>query len=228
MITGKNISFSYENEPVLKDISFQIEECDFVAVLGPNGGGKTTLAKLIVGLLPLQHGSISISGIPVRNVRNRGMIGYVPQKHNIERLFPGTVREIFSSQSSKGKSGAAPMPELGIEPFLDLKFTDLSGGQQQRVLIAVALQNNPRILILDEPTVGVDMKTEHEFLSMLKSLNKEKHITILWITHDVGMVPNLANKVLCINHNICCEGLSSESKELLQCVYDSHKEHHHH
>jgi zinc transport system ATP-binding protein len=221
MIIAKNLSFRYDNQSVLKDVSFTIEEGDFVAILGPNGGGKTTLAKLIIGLLPMQKGTLEIYGKSVQ--KNKSPIGYVPQKYNIDRLFPGTVEEILNAIGRQ-----EILNELGIESLLRKKFVELSGGQQQRVFITLALQNKPRILILDEPTVGVDIKTEHEFLEMLTRLNKEHHITILLITHDVGMVPKIANKVICINHHMCCQGLSADSDKLLKCVYDASIEEHRH
>jgi len=222
MINGRNISFSYDKVPVLKDISFDIEDGDFIAILGPNGAGKTTLVKLIVGLLPMQKGTLEIFGKPAKNSAN--VIGYMPQRYSIDKLFPGTVKEILAA-IKREESGI--ISELGMQPFLDKKFTELSGGQQQRVLITLALQNNPKILILDEPTVGVDIKTETEFLQLLKHINKIHHVTILLITHDVGMVPAVANKVLCISHNICCMGPASHSKELLKQVYGSYEEIHH-
>ncbi len=242
MIQAKNISFAYENLSVLKDVSFEIEEGDFVAVLGPNGAGKSTLAKLIIGLLPMQKGSLEVAGTPVQQIRGKNIIGYMPQRYSIDRLFPGTVQEILGAQKKKsnikktknndGKrefsSSISLASDLGVNALLSKKFVELSGGQQQRVLITLALQNDPKVLILDEPTVGVDVKTERQFLSLLKHLSKERKITILLITHDVGMVPTVADKVLCINHAICCLGHASQTKELLSKVYGAHEEHHHH
>lgn len=223
MIKARNISFSYEGVSVLKDISFDIAEGDFVALLGPNGAGKTTLAKILIGLLKIQKGTIEIDGKSVSQARE--FIGYMPQRYTIGKLFPGTVQEILSAQQiTKDQIHDG----LGIQQLLNKKFVELSGGQQQRVLITLALHNNPKILILDEPTVGVDIKTEKEFLELLKHMNEEHHITILLITHDVGMVPAIANKTLCINHDICCIGASSETHKMLKDVYGQYQEHHHH
>ncbi len=225
MITAKNVSYSYGSQQVLGGISFDVAEGDFVAVLGPNGAGKTTLMKLIMGLLPMQKGTLDIGGTPVRKLAGRDAIGYIPQKYSVDRLFPGTVQEILKAQSVKESQ---LHPQLGIHELLHRKFVELSGGQQQKVLISLALQNDPKVLILDEPTVGVDMKTEEEFLRLLKHINVEHGITILLVTHDVGMVPSMAKNVLCINHNVCCMGPSSEAKKLVKEMYSSSEVHHHH
>ncbi len=220
VIEAEGLSFSYDKEPVLSGISFAIEKGDFVAVIGPNGAGKTTLVKLLLGLLPPGGGSLSIMGTSVEKCRQRSLIGYVPQRHAIDRLFPGTVREILDAKRTKE---AKLHPILGIEPLLAKRFVDLSGGQQQRVLIALALLNGPKILILDEPTVGVDPKTEEEFFRLLKHLNREHHLTILMVTHEVGMVPTIAGKVLCLSHNTSHMGPASKTKELLKRAYGSYE-----
>ena len=225
MIRAKGLSFAYDDLSVLKDISFEVAEGDFVAVLGPNGAGKTTLVKLMTGLLPMQKGELELAGEPVGEIKDRRFIGYVPQRYSIDKLFPGTVREILASQKN---GGAAAGPEFGVEPFLSRKFVELSGGQQQRVLIALALENQPKILILDEPTVGIDMETEKEFFALLERMKEKYRMTILMVTHDVGMVPTVADKVLCVNHNVCCMGKSSESQKLIQRAYGSYEPHHHH
>ncbi|HLP80314.1 MAG TPA: metal ABC transporter ATP-binding protein [Acidobacteriota bacterium] len=224
MIKARNVSFSYGNVPVLSNVNFDINEGDFVAVLGPNGAGKSTLAKLMIGLEDMQNGILEINGSDVKKVQ-KNVIGYMPQRYSIDRLFPGTVQEILQSQNG---DDIHLVPELDVKPLLKKKFVQLSGGQQQRVLITLALQNNPKILILDEPTVGVDVKTEKQFLALLRKLSTENKITILLITHDVGMVPTVTDKVLCINHNVCCIGESSQTKDLLKKVYGMHEEHHHH
>jgi len=224
MIKAKNVSFTYDTVSVLKNITFEIEDGDFVAVVGPNGAGKTTLAELLVGLLPMQKGDLEIDGIPIQNIKERTTIGYMPQRYSIDKLFPGTVREILNAQ----EVGLSRLhPELDIHSLLPKKFVELSGGQQQRVLVALAMHNNPKVLILDEPTVGVDAKTMREFLKLLKHISMDHRITILLITHDVGLVPSIANKTLCINHDICCIGPSSDTNKMLKKIYGSYVEHHH-
>lgn len=225
IVEVNGLSHSYDSKPVLENISFRISKGDFVAVLGRNGAGKTTLVKILLGLVPLQKGTVKILG---SNPGSKGLrIGYVPQKPMIEKSFPGTVREILVA------SGADPSQDLnlpGIHELLDKRFSSLSGGQQQKVLIALALGSSPELLILDEPTVGVDMLSQSDFYSLLKSINSEKNTTIMIITHDVGVVSKHVKSVLCINRSTCCHGAPYEVRKLLSKVYgeDFGVFHHHH
>ncbi len=225
MIRAKNLSFSYPGVSVLENISFEIDEGDFVALIGPNGAGKTTLIKLILGLEKMQKGSLDVFGESVSKFVNKESTGYVPQKYSIDKLFPGTVREILHSH---GGSPHNLIRDFSVDNLLDKKFTELSGGQQQKVLMALALQRHPRLLILDEPTVGVDIQSQRKFFESLKKLNNEHKVTIVLVTHDIGMVPQIAKTVLCINHNVCCSGHASQTTRLLKKVYGVHEEHHHH
>ncbi len=220
MIEAKNISFSYPGIQVLKNISFKIQKGDFVAVLGPNGAGKTTLAKLILGLLSVQEGTLKIQG----KGDEKCLFGYVPQKYSVNKQFPGTVRELLDSA---GEKKWLPPKELGIN-FLSSKFIELSGGQQQRVLIALAIKNNPEILILDEPTVGVDTETQKDFLTFLKKINKNKQVTIFLITHDIDLVPKYATKILYINKDVCVTGKASQMDALLKKADIEYLAHPHH
>ena len=153
IVNVSSLSFSYGSVKVLENISFSIEERDFLAIIGPNGSGKTTLIKILLGFLEPISGSVMLS-IP------RHSIGYVPQRYAIDRNFPGTVEEIFSDS----KSDAIELTR--IKDLLKKKFVNLSGGHQQRVLIAMALQQNPKLLILDEPTAGVDVHAQQSFYGL--------------------------------------------------------------
>jgi len=214
LISVSALSFSYDRNMILEDISFNIQENDFVAIIGPNGSGKTTLIRILLGFLTPTKGSIWLS-IP------RNEIGYVPQRYTLDKNFPGTVEEILSSENLK------IIEEVGIENLLKKKFISLSGGQQQLVLIALALQQNPRLIVLDEPTAGVDVQAQQSFYELLKKLNKQG-ITIVLVTHEVGVIPSLVKKVLCINHRICCFGKPEEVPQLLKQMYGQHFVHHHH
>ena len=226
-IRVNELSFSYEGKSILKDISFSANKGDFLAILGPNGAGKTTLMKLLLGFLTPDAGTIEILGSK-RPDKIRKKIGYVPQRFSIDRQFPATVRELFQ-HASTSRSFQSLCDHLGLEGFLDQQFISLSGGQQQRVLIGLALLREPEVLILDEPTVGVDRKTQESFYSLLKHLNKTHHLTILLVTHDVGMVPAVAKHVLCINHTTCCFGEAKDAEHLLSDMYPTgHHPHHHH
>ena len=213
LISVSSLYFSYGEHRVLENVSFDIKENDFIAIIGPNGSGKTTLVKVLLGLLPAQ-GKVVLS---IQKER----IGYVPQHTTIDKNFPGTVEEILSSDNEEITH------EAGIHKLLKEKFTNLSGGQQQRVFIAMALQRNPKLLILDEPTAGVDVQAQQSFYGLLHQLNK-KGITIVLVTHEIGVIPSLVKKVLCINHKICCMGLPKELPKLLKQMYGQHFIHHHH
>ena len=213
IVNVSSLSFSYGSVKVLENISFSIEERDFLAIIGPNGSGKTTLIKILLGFLEPISGSVMLS-IP------RHSIGHVPQRHAIDRNFPGTVEEIFSDS----KSDAIELTR--IKDLLKKKFVNLSGGHQQRVLIAMALQQNPKLLILDEPTAGVDVHAQQSFYGLLTKLNSHG-ITIILVTHEVGVIPTLVKNVLCINHNVCCLGKPESMPEMLKQVYGPHFVHHH-
>ncbi|HLC91324.1 MAG TPA: metal ABC transporter ATP-binding protein [Candidatus Nanoarchaeia archaeon] len=213
LISVSNLHFSYGENTILEDINVEIVEHDFIALIGPNGSGKTTLVKVLLGLLQPTSGEIFLS-IP------KEKIGYVPQRYTIDKTFPGTVEEILIT-----KEGEA-IKQTGIKDLLKKKFISLSGGQQQRVLIALALQGSPKLLILDEPTAGVDVQAQQAFYALLKQLNK-KGITIILVTHEVGVLSSLVKKVLCINHRICCMGHPQDMPKLLKQMYGQHFIHHH-
>lgn len=201
----KGLSFSYpgKNLSVLEEIDFDINKKDIIACIGPNGSGKTTLVKLILGLLHPSSGNID-------RYLDYSEIGYVPQKYYIGKNFPGTVKEILSlgfrlnSSNKKVKRNKKTslfslfdgdqknIIDLGL--ILNKRFIDLSGGEQQRVLIALALENNPRLLILDEPTAGIDAASRKSFHDLMDNLNR-KGIAILLVTHDLQL-PLVVNQVL--------------------------------
>ena len=223
-----NLDFSYNGEEVLKNISFSIKEGDFAGIIGPNGSGKTTVIKIILGLLEPKKGSVKLFGTPIENFTNRKTIGYIPQKYSLDKNFPATVKELFSLVSKKGPSQDL-LKKLGITNLLDKKFIELSGGQQQRVMTAMALVDNPRLLILDEPSVGVDIKVQKEFHELLHNLSDDEGITIILVSHDIGMISKYAKSVICINRTISCAGPVSKIPRFLKEVYgDDFRFHVHH
>lgn len=221
----KNLEFSYDNEKVFTNISLSIDDGDFVAIVGPNGAGKSTLIKLILGLLTPNSGVIKILNTTFSKLENKNLIAYVPQIMSFEKNFPISVKELLEL---KGKLDTKITSSLEITDLLEKQFINLSGGQKQRVLIAFVLMSKPRLLILDEPTIGIDPKSQKNFYDLLKKINEEEKITILLVTHDVGIIPSVAKKVLCINHNICCMGHSKDAQELLKQVYEEDFIVHHH
>lgn len=192
-----SVSFSYENQTVITDLNFEVKERDFVGLIGSNGAGKTTLLRMIVGLLKPAKGSIELFGQPAAAFRARERIGYVPQKNSFNPLFPVTVREVvLSGLYNRGKlfRGVTKADQvkcddalsaMGIEALAGKRIGMLSGGQQQRVFLARALINNPDLLILDEPTVGIDAETQDSFFTMIRHMHEHHNITFLMVSHDM-------------------------------------------
>lgn len=192
MIDVKNLFFSYSSDqPLLSGLTFSIKKGEFVALLGANGAGKSTLLKLLLGFLTADSGSITIDGVAAANKKNWTDIGYVPQKLSIDHNHPAKVKELIKDTSMCG--------HLSIEGFMNKQFKSLSGGQKQRVLVALALQRNPRILFLDEPTVGVDQSTRKKFYDLLRHLTAKHSKTIVLVTHDNELVTEYASKVMCMD-----------------------------
>jgi zinc transport system ATP-binding protein len=237
------VSFNYGQDTILEDISFSVEEGDLLGIIGPNGAGKTTLFSCMLGLTEGYRGKIEILGEDIRkNKKMLKQIGYVPQKKSIEEGFPATVQEIVSLGAAAARKPSkekvtSSLETVGILEYDKRRIGELSGGQQQRVFIAKALVNDPRLLILDEPATAIDVEAQNKFYSLIKRLNKENHITIIWSSHDLEAINSLANKVACINRSMFFHGKSSEffqNPELLKKYSESsmqahmHEHHHHH
>jgi zinc transport system ATP-binding protein len=222
IISVKELSYSYSSkESILESVSFDLYKGDLIAVIGHNGSGKSTLVKLLLGLLKSKKNTIKLNG----------KISYIPQKYNQDNNFPGKVNEILELECCDCHLRGEVLEGLGISKLLNSQFKSLSGGQQQRVLIALSLLSNPDVLILDEPTVGVDIATQEEFYKLLKKLNKERNLTILFVTHDTGMISNYFSKTLCVANKHVHIDEAKNTHTLLHSVYgDSFHEiqHHHH
>jgi len=228
IIEFKNVSFNYDNSPTLVDINFSIESNDFVAIVGPNGGGKSTLLKLILGQILPSKGSIKVFGD--KNHKSLERIGYVPQFTTHQHDFPLKLidmvlqsklrnKSFFVRYSQKDKLRAKEILEmLKIGEFKDKFLSELSGGQRQRALIARALIDDPEILILDEPTASVDISVEQDIYDILNDLNK--NMTILLVTHDVNFVSKYVNKVFCINKYLHTHKLDELTDKDAQEVYN--------
>ncbi len=224
----KNLSFSYDKQKVLENINLKVKQKDFLAIIGPNGGGKSTLLKLILGINHLQDGSIKIfDKNPNESLMN---LGYVPQNTNINVNFPikvievvlmGCVKTEENKQSSfLGKyfhightkqeklSALDSLKKVGMEKFAQNKIGSLSGGQRQRVMIARALCNHPNILLLDEPTANIDANGQKQIYELLKELNKK--ITIVVVSHDISVIMEYASKVAHINKTLTYHDISNK------------------
>ncbi len=238
-----DIGFAYNGNAVLEHISFDVERGDYVGVVGPNGGGKTTLLKLMVGLLAPLSGSVTIDGAPAGSKAAAAKIGYVSQRVSQDAAaFPATVYEIVRSGRTPRISLFGRLTEndkrsidkairiADIENLRDKRIGDLSGGQRQRAYIARALASEPQILILDEPFVGVDIATQKDFYAFLKKLNDEEKLTILFVSHDVDMIAEEVKSVLCLNRGLLCFGKPDLLHEggMIESMYDKKFIHLHH
>lgn len=241
VIEVKNLNY----KKIITDISFTIKRGDYTAIIGPNGGGKSTLLRLILGILEPSSGEIRLFNKPKNSFKDRYKIGYVPQSAaKIDLNFPITVDEVvrlglaYKSSIFKKESLAdieqiqKIMLNLGIYDLQNRLISELSGGQRQKVMIARALVSNPQILILDEPNTGIDSHSQRKFYDFLKELNQNENITILFVTHDLGVIADDVGSVLCINQSLLA---CHNPHELLSCsqmskLYgiDAHVVCHHH
>jgi zinc transport system ATP-binding protein len=231
----EGVSFAYGSTLVLDNISFAVEKGDLLGMIGPNGAGKTTLFSCMLGLLGGYRGSIRIFGQDIKKDRSVfKKIGYVPQKKNIEQNFPATVEEVVSlgmTGRSDDERIASALETVGLSALRERRIGELSGGQQQRALIAKAIVNDPELLILDEPAAGIDLETQNRFYALLKKLNQEKHITMIWSSHDLDAVSRLASRVACINRSMFFHGHTHEffeNPDLLKAYSESSMQAHMH
>ncbi len=210
IIEFKDVSFAYQRQAVLEHIDLKIESGEYVGVIGPNGGGKTTFVKVLLGLLRPQSGEILLWGESAERFTDRYKIGYVPQRAgNSEFRLPITVREVVSFGATRTRNAQSvvdkALQHVGMATFADRRLTELSGGQQQKVFIAKALAAEPEVLVLDEPTVGVDVKAQDDFYQLIANLNKQG-LTIIMVSHDIDVVMNEVSKLVCINEELVYHG----------------------
>lgn len=227
----EHLTYRAGSQTILEDISLKILQGEYCAVIGPNGGGKTTLIRLLLGLQKPASGTIKLFGQPLKRFKRWERIGYVPQHvTQTDRLFPGTVEEIVSMGRISGldwhkrwqpedrEKIARAMEHMEVTSLSKKLIGELSGGQRQRVMIARALASEPKVLILDEPNTGVDQPSQQRFYELLRRLNREEHITVLFVTHDVGVIVDDIARLFTVNRRIAtcndpkaflsCEGMS--------------------
>lgn len=226
IIDVQNVSFTYSISQVLTDVNFQIYNGDSVCIVGPNGGGKSTLLKLLLGLYKPVTGNILVFGEKPAKIRKK--IGYMPQYLNFDQSFPVNVLDVvlmgriglkFTNFYSKHDKNIAmqAMEKMGVTQLSENSFSEISGGQRQRVLIARALASEPEILILDEPTANVDPIAGHQIEKILKELIKT--ITVITVSHDLGFVSKLVNRVICVNNFVNIHPTSEITGEIIQDIY---------
>ncbi len=199
LIRAENISLQFGGEEVVSDVSLKVEPGEIVTILGPNGSGKTTLLRALLGILPLSSGYVERA----EDLR----IGYVPQRLAIDRSMPITVRRFLSLPKRVSDAAAVgALARVGLEGLGLRQMTALSGGQLQRVLLARALLVDPQILMLDEPTQGLDQPGEAGFYRLISEVRKETGAAVLMVSHDLHVVMAASDRVICLNRHICCEG----------------------
>ena len=219
VIDIEDLYFAYDRDIILENINLHVQALDFLAIIGPNGGGKSTLLKLILGLQKPKQGRITIFGeAPSKNL---SLIGYVPQNTNVNTDFPIKVIEVvlmghvgektplFGYGKDEVACAMGALTQVGMQDFAQNKIGSLSGGQRQRVMIARALCAHPKILILDEPTSSIDFKGQKEIYELLKMLNK--NITIIVVSHDISVILEYANKAAHINKRLSYHDISDKT-----------------
>jgi len=228
IIETQNLNFAYDQQPVIWGVNLRIQSGDFMAMIGPNGGGKTTLLKLMLGLLNADSGSIRIFGKRPQDVSHR--IGYVPQDVHVNQNFPISTADVvlmgklkpgkgWSRHSKEDRMAALQaLEQVGMGKYRDHRVGELSGGQKQRVFIARALVTDPDILFLDEPTASIDTKGQNDFYALLKELNHK--ITIIVVSHDLMVISRYVKSVACVNQRLHYHGHAELTGEMIEMMYD--------
>jgi len=221
----KNINMKYNEQYVLEDINFSIEENDFVAIIGPNGGGKTTLLKIILGIINPEDGDVKIFGLEPKHTKN--LIGYLPQNISFDHDFPINVYETVLTGRYHGlfkgynqKDEEAVLDALKSVEMYDLKdrqISRLSGGQMQRVFIARAIVREPKLLIMDEPMASIDPEMQNSFYKLMSKLKDE--MAIILVSHDVGAVSTHVDKIACLNRKLFYHGPVENAANGLEEIY---------
>ncbi|MGB4000491.1 MAG: metal ABC transporter ATP-binding protein [Desulfomonilia bacterium] len=226
----KHVSFAYHGTPVLEDVNLTVEHRDFLSVVGPNGGGKTTILKLILGLIKPAAGTVRLFGASPEKTRHR--IGYMPQYTSLDPLFPVSVLDVvlmgrlgkgmnlWGYSKSDRRCAEEALEKVEMAHLRERPFFQLSGGQFQRVLLARALVSDPDLLLLDEPTSNVDAAIETGLYELLHRLNEK--LTIILVTHDLGFVSHYVDKVACVNRRLLTHPTCEITGEMISAVYGSH------
>lgn len=212
-----NLSFSFGSEPIFSNVSFKINTGDFVAIIGINGAGKSTLLRLLLGELSPTAGKIRLFNKDVQHIKDWSSIGYVPQNGFESNNFPATAEEIvkanlysqigwlkFPKRIHKEQTMFA-LKQVGMGEYSKRLISQLSGGQQQRVMLARVIVNNPKIMLLDEPTTGVDIIAVQSLYQLLSKLNKDSGLTIVMVTHDIGRASDFITRALCLEEGSLVE-----------------------
>ncbi len=235
IIEFRDASFAYNGKAALESLTFSVMPGEFLGIIGPNGSGKTTLLKAILGLIAPIGGRATIFDCTCHQLRchHRAMIGYLPQRSHTDPDFPVTVLEtvlmgrysaigLFHRPAAADRAlAAAALDDVGLLELKDRPLGQLSGGQQQRVLIARALAQQPKVLLLDEPTTGIDAPTQASLLALVRRLHRERGLTILLVTHDINLISPVVDRLALLNGRLIAIGRPADilTKETLAPVY---------
>ena len=227
VIRIEDVSFSYGDVPALEHVSLEIHEREFVALVGPNGGGKSTLLRILLGLLKPDSGHVTLFG--TRPEEGRRHVGYVPQSLHFDRDFPlrvrdmvlmgrlGVSRRLFGHAPEDHRLALEAMERTEIAHLADRQIGTLSGGQFQRAVIARALVSDPKLLILDEPTANIDQRSESDIFELFRELNER--MTILVVSHDIGFISRYVDRVACLNRTLICHETREVDQKVLEKLY---------
>lgn len=228
----KNVFYSVDGKTILKNISLTIEGGSFLGIVGPNGGGKTTLLKIILGLIKPVSGTVMILGKKPEEVRGTGLIGYLPQNLMAGKNFPATAMDvvlmgtykkgkIFYSDEDK-ENAIDILKTMSMFEKKDKLYGSLSGGEQQRVCVAQALVSRPSLLVLDEPSTGIDVVGQEDFYLLLKELKAKLQLTVIIVSHDIGVISSYVDNFACLNTTIHYHGKAKgvDLEELMHGLYE--------
>lgn len=226
IISFQDVDFSYNSEPILKDVNLEIHPGEFVSVIGPNGGGKTSLLLLALGMLRPNRGTVQVFGRAPERERSR--LGYVPQFTRFDPLFPVTVYDVVQMgrlgrfwtgpyRKEDREAALTALEQVGLAELRRRSFSELSGGQRQRVLIARALATEPEVLLLDEPTANVDRLATDKLYELLVELNQR--LTVVLVSHDLGIVSRFVSSVVCVNKTVFTHPVSELTGEMIRDLY---------
>ncbi len=219
VIEIEDLYFSYDGKVnVLEGVNLKIGKGEFVGIVGPNGAGKTTLFKIILGFLKPTAGRVRLFGKDIRDFKEWHRIGYVPQRLGVEQNFPATVEELLRSVTTKERIREIAS-YLHIDLFMNRQFLKLSGGQQQLVLLGMALASDPELLLLDEPTAGLDLHSQMHITEILRDLSANEGKTVVMISHDIGMVMKNVDRVVCLNRYVCYFGDPEGAVEPIEDIF---------
>lgn len=227
LLSTKKLRVDFDGRCVLHDINLSIHQGEVIAIVGPNGGGKTSLLKAILGLVPIKEGHVT----KIKGLR----FGYMPQKLKLDKVLPLTVQRFIRMG---GQNWQHSIESCHLSPLLSRSIHELSGGELQKVLFARALACQPQLLVLDEPTQGIDVEGQAQFYQLLTSIIKDQHCGVIMVSHDIHVVMASTAHVYCINGHICCHGQPdaiAQHPEFISlfggkapfAIYTHHHDHHH-